>query len=120
VSREISIAVVDDDDSFRMALLESLASLGYGARGFASGEEFISEDGERSCDCLITDIHMPGLSGFDLKRLLTSRDSLIPVIMITARSEPDLETRVAASGAILLRKPFESSALIGCLEMALN
>jgi FixJ family two-component response regulator len=121
VSRELLIAVIDDDESFRMALVESLSSLGYGARGFASAEEFIAADGEGSCDCVITDIHMPGMSGFDLKRLLAARGSARPVIMVTAHAEPDLEAKAAASGAVcLLRKPFETDALIDCLERASN
>jgi FixJ family two-component response regulator len=121
VSRELLIAVIDDDEAFRIALVESLHSLGYGARAYTSAEEFIAGDGERSCDCVITDIHMPGMSGFDLKLLLASRESKVPVIMITARAEPGLEARAAVIGAVcLLRKPFESNALVGCLERALN
>jgi FixJ family two-component response regulator len=120
VSRELSIAVVDDDDSFRIALVESLCSLGYGVHGFPSAEEFLAVD-EELYDCLITDIHMPGMSGLDLKRHLAKRGSRTPVIMITALAEPDLETRVAAAGvAFLLRKPFEADALIDCLERALK
>jgi FixJ family two-component response regulator len=119
VSGELSIAVIDDDESFRIALVESLCSLGYRARGFASAEKFIEVDGEGSCDRVITDIHMPGMSGLDLKRSLTARGSTMPVIMITARAEPGLEAKVAASGAVcLLRKPFETEALIDCLERA--
>jgi len=121
VSRELLIAVIDDDESFRIALVESLSSLGYGARGFASAEEFIAVDGDGSCDCVITDIHMPGMSGFDLKRLLAARGSATPVIMITAHAEPSLEVKAATSGAVcLLRKPFETDALIDCLESAAN
>ena len=120
VLRESLIAVIDDDESFRTALVESLCSLGYEARGFASAEEFIAGDGE-TCDCVITDIHMPGMSGLDLKRLLTARGSTVPVIMITARSEPQLEVKAAAIGAVcLLRKPFESNALIGCIKRAVS
>jgi FixJ family two-component response regulator len=64
---------------------------------------------------------MPGMSGLDLKRLLTNLGSAVPVIMITARTEPDLEARAAASGAVcLLRKPFEIEALLKCLKTALN
>ena len=121
VSEELFIAVVEDDESFRVALVESLSSLGYGARGFASAEDFIAEDADQSCDCVITDIHMPGMSGFDLKRLLTSRGSEKPVIMITAQAEPALETKAIACGAIcLLRKPFETDELVGYLEKATN
>jgi FixJ family two-component response regulator len=64
---------------------------------------------------------MPGMSGFDLKLLLASRGSKVPVIMITARAEPELEARAIVIGAVcLLRKPFESNALVGCLERALD
>ena len=90
-------------------------------RGFASAEDFVAANGEGGCDCVITDIHMPGMSGLDLKRLLSARDCRVPVIMITARVEPGLEARAAASGAVcLLTKPFEANALIGCLEKALK
>jgi FixJ family two-component response regulator len=120
VSSEPLIAVIDDDEPFRTALLESLCSLGYRARGFASAEEFFAS-GESSCDCVITDIHMPGMSGLDLQRLLMARERRVPVIMITARGDPGLEARAAASGAVcLLRKPFGADALIGYLEKALH
>jgi FixJ family two-component response regulator len=121
VSRAPLIAVIDDDEPFRAALIDSLCSLEYGVRGFASAEEFVTACAEVSCDCVITDIHMPGMSGLDLKRLLTARGSKVPVIMITARAEPGLEAKATASGAVcLLRKPFESIALIACLEKALK
>ena len=121
MSKEMAIAVIDDDEPFRAALVESLRSLGYGARAFASAEEFIAVEREVSCDCIITDVHMPGMSGFDLKKVLAARESVVPVILITARAEPNLEARAAASGAIgLLRKPFRATALLKCLQRALH
>jgi FixJ family two-component response regulator len=121
VSTEPLIAVIDDDEAFRVALVEALSSLGYGARGFASAEEFFADDGTELYDCVITDIHMPGMSGFDLKRRLLANDSRLPVIMTTADAEPGLEARAAAIGAVcLLRKPFEADAMSDCLERALR
>jgi FixJ family two-component response regulator len=121
VPKEFSVAVIDDDDPFREALADSLQSFGYLTRGYASADEFLATKTEAGCDCIVTDIHMPGTNGLDLKRQLAQRGSRVPVIMITARAEPELEAQVAASGAIcLLRKPFESNALIGCLEKALK
>lgn len=121
MAKEPIITVIDDDEPFRAALVESLSSLGYGVRGFASAEEFLAAEAVLSCDCIITDIHMPGMSGLDLKRLLTARGSKVPVIMISARLEPGIEATAAAIGAVcLLRKPVESNALIACLERALN
>jgi FixJ family two-component response regulator len=119
--KEPLVAIIDDDESFRTALVESLVSLGYVARDFASAEEFIARGGETTCDCVITDIHMPGMSGFDLKWLLMKRDSSLPVIMVTARAEPGLKARAEAAGAVcLLIKPFQSSDLLGCLDRALK
>jgi FixJ family two-component response regulator len=121
VSAEPSVAVIDDDDPFRTALVESLCSFGYHVRGFASAEEFIASDLVFSCDCIITDIQMPGMSGLDLKRHLAARGCKAPVIMITARPEEGIEARVAASGAAcLLRKPFGSDDLIGWLKRLVN
>ncbi len=114
------VAVIDDDEPFRTALIESLDSLGYRARGFSSAEEFVADDGESSCDCIITDIHMSGMSGFELKRLLASHDSKIPVIMLTARVDPGLEAKATVVGGVrLLRKPFETNTLIDCIDRAL-
>jgi FixJ family two-component response regulator len=119
--RDLLIAVIDDDESFRMALVESLGSLGYGARGFASAEEFIASEVEASYDCIITDIHMPGMSGFDLARLLTTRRRVVPVMMVTARSDSGIDSNAAAHGAFcLLRKPFQTDDLVDCLEEALK
>jgi FixJ family two-component response regulator len=121
VLREPLIAVIDDDDVFRTALVESLCLLEYDVLSFTSAEDFLAAQAENSCDCIITDIQMPGISGLELKRQLAARESKVPVIMITARTEAGLETKAAASGAIcLLRKPFASEALLGCLRKALT
>jgi FixJ family two-component response regulator len=121
VSFEHKIGVIDDDDPFRIALVDLLGSLGYGAQGYPSADDFVAVGGEASCDCIVTDIHMPGLSGIDLKLLLSARGCKVPVIMITARADSGLESRAMASGAVcLLRKPFESAELTHCLELALK
>ena len=67
------ISVIDDDESFRQALVGSLGSLGYGTQSFASAEEFIAGGGEGSSDCIITDLHMRGMSGLDLIRQLAAQ-----------------------------------------------
>jgi FixJ family two-component response regulator len=121
VSFDHKIGVIDDDDPFRIALVDLLGSLGYGAQGYASADEFVGAGGEGLCDCVVTDIHMPGMTGIDLKLLLSARGSKLPVIMITARADAGLESKAMASGAVcLLRKPFESAALTHCLDLALK
>ena len=121
MSRDLEIAVIDDDQSFRVALVESLSSLGYGADGYASAEDYIGLIGGKSFDCVVTDIHMPGMSGLDLMKRLAARGSTTPVVLITARSDTNLEAKAAAAGAAcLLRKPFEINDLIECIEGAVK
>ena len=121
MSQEPLIAVIDDDESFRLALVESLGSLGYDVRDFSSAEAFLASGDLDPIGCVITDIHMPGMSGIDLARRLMARQPRIPMIMVTARSQPGLDDIAAANGAVcVLHKPFESQALTGCLQRVLN
>lgn len=121
VSNNLAIAVIDDDESFRVALVESLSSLGYEASGYASAEDYLRGAADGSFDCVITDIHMPGMSGLDLTKRLAAQSSTTPIILITARSDSSLEAKVAAAGAVcLLRKPFEINDLIKCIGEAVN
>jgi len=121
VSDQPLISVVDDDPSLCAAVAGLLRTLGYQSRSFLSAEAFLAWEGARGCACVITDIHMPGLSGIDLKQLLVARNNAVPVIMITARSDEGLEERALSSGAIcLLKKPFAADVLIDCLNKALH
>ncbi len=111
------ISIVDDDTSMREALVGLVRSLGYDGRGFASAKDFLASDDLELFACAITDIQMPGMNGFELKRELDLRHGALPVIMITARADPDLEDRAISSGATcFLRKPFEAETLLNCLE----
>lgn len=119
MSKSRVVAVVEDDDSFRLALAESLRSVGYDAREFASAEEFIAN--EAASDCVITDIRMPGMSGLQLARILASRVPALPVIMITAAAERGPRSKVAARGAFcVLKKPFGTDTLLDWLHRALE
>jgi FixJ family two-component response regulator len=121
LSAEPLIAVIDDDLSLRTALVGLVRSLGYDARGFGSAEEFLQAGEPRAFACIISDIQMPGMSGIELKRHLAAKGCPAPVIMITARSERELEDSARAAGAFcFLKKPFEPGALIQCLEKALE
>ena len=115
------ISIVDDDPSMRTALGGLVRSLGYDVREFASAEEFLASGDLERFACTITDIQMPGMNGFELKRELGVRYGSLPVIMITARAEPGLEEQAIASGATcFLRKPFPAESLMCCLERALR
>ncbi|MGY8663801.1 response regulator [Bradyrhizobium sp. UFLA05-109] len=115
------ISIVDDDPSMRDALAALVRALGHDVRAFASAEDFLASSELDQFSCTITDIQMPGMNGFELKRQLSQRNSQTLVIMITARTEPDLEQKAISSGATcFLRKPFETDTLVRCLEEVLG
>ena len=115
------ISIVDDDASMRVALVGLVRSLGYEVRDFASAEDFLASNDLGQFACAITDIQMPGMNGFELKRELSTHHGSLPVIMITARAEPGIEEKAMSSGATcFLRKPFEAKTLVSCLQQVLK
>src|SRR5579862_8218732 len=81
------ISIVDDDASIRDALRSLMRSVGIEALAFASAEEFLASEHLQDTACLILDVTLPGMSGFDLQRLLNSERPAIPVIFITAHAD---------------------------------
>jgi FixJ family two-component response regulator len=114
---EISVAVVDDDTSLRNALVSLLQASDYEATGFENAEAFLGSPNADTADCLITDIHMPGMSGIELNRAMAKRRSSLPVILMTALHEKATLDDALASGPVcLLSKPFEGERLLECLD----
>ncbi|MGJ5131964.1 MULTISPECIES: response regulator transcription factor [unclassified Bradyrhizobium] len=115
------ISIVDDDLAVREMLVSLTRSLGYDAFAFASAEDFLASVDFERFTCAITDIHMPGMSGFELQECLQKLERSLPLIMITARTEPDLEKKALSGGAIgFLRKPIDVEKLLGFIERALS
>jgi FixJ family two-component response regulator len=120
VAQDRSIAVIDDDDPFRVALIELLGGA-FCARGFKTADEFIATANVDLYDCIITDIQMPGTSGIELVRVLRAKQLRTPVILVTAHIDPASEFDLQTTGATcVLFKPFNSEALTACLEKALG
>jgi FixJ family two-component response regulator len=114
------ISIIDDDAPTRSALAALMRAKGFQAQVYGSAEAFLQTQGSQSCQCIITDIYMPGLSGIELKQRLNAEHCQVPVIMVTARVDQQLHTLALASGAFcLLRKPFKANALIEWVEKAL-
>lgn len=115
------ISIIDDDPSVREATRSLIRSLGYKARVFSSAEEYLQSDQMRDSSCLITDLHMPGMSGADLQDHLIAEGHRIPIIFMTAYYEERVRARVMGAGAFgFLRKPFADESLIECLDKALG
>jgi FixJ family two-component response regulator len=116
------IAIVDDDDGVRRSLRRLLSSLSYEPVVFASGEEFlesISKIGRPGC--VLMDLHLPGLNGFEiLERIRQGRDPL-PVVIMTGFDEPGTRERCIAAGAVAyITKPVEVALLSSVIGGALQ
>ena len=113
------ISIVDDDVSMRDALVGLARSLGYDARGFASAEDFLACGDLSRFSCTITDIQMPGMNGFDLKRRLDERHGM-PVIMITAEPGRKHKAYAESLGVVAyLQKPFPMERLLASVDKGL-
>lgn len=111
------IAIIDDDDSLRTALAGLLRSHGYQVCGHPSAESFLKSGDIGRVDCIVSDIHMPGMNGLEFKRRLDAISDRTPVIMITGRTYPDLDAQVSAAGAYgPLAKPFTAATLLDSIH----
>src|SRR5919199_3105648 len=112
VSRAL-VSVVDDDESVRESLPDLLREFGFTTRSFASAREFLASDAIGQTKCLILDIAMPGMTGYELQRELKVRRQEIPIVFITAMGDENLRPRVVERGAVeCLSKPFSEAALL--------
>ena len=114
------IAVVDDDCSVRLALGRLLRSAGLSVRMYGSGDELLADPQLDGIDCVVSDIRMPGFTGFDLFEALRARGLRTPMILMTALAKDGDEQRAQLSGsACFLRKPFTEAQLMHCIEESL-
>ena len=115
------ISVVDDDESVRESLSGLIRSVGFGAKVFASAEEFLTSNRLLDTDCLILDVRMPGMNGLELQRRLATSHMSIPVIFITAHGDEEARVRALNGGAVeYLLKPFSEEALLSAIDAALK
>ena len=115
------VFVVDDDKSVRKALARLLKSAGVPARAFASGEELLLAEKSEEPDCMIVDIQMPGMNGFELCEKLKQSGSQVPVIFMTAFDDDRSRERAHDAGAIAyFRKPIDDQVLLDSISSATN
>ncbi|MRG56719.1 response regulator [Phyllobacterium sp. SYP-B3895] len=115
------IAVVDDDASVREALAELLEVFDFRCRAFESPETFLAAHAPGRFDCLITDLHMKAISGLQLQQKLAEVDPGLPIVFISAHSDPVARSRALHCGAIaFLNKPIDDNVLYRHIISALN
>jgi FixJ family two-component response regulator len=114
------ISIVDDDECVRKAIERLVRLLGYVVMTYASAEDFLDSDHANNTSCLITDVHLPGLTGVELYRRLLDDGFAAPTIFVSGLADETTRTEALTAGAVgFLSKPFSQKSLIDCLKTAL-
>lgn len=115
------VAVIEDDESYRVAVQRLLKSAGLAVQSFASAEAFLNSGQQHETGCLISDIRMPGMSGLELQSKLNSDHCPIPTIFITAHGDEKMRLQAMRGGAVkFLAKPFDGETLLEAVRVALK
>ena len=115
------IAVLDDEPKMCKALSRLLHTRGFEVVTFALAEELLALCALRLPDCLVLDLHLPGISGFEVLERLTAQRSSLPVIVITGHDQPGNAQRVRELGAAdYLLKPVNELTLVAALAKAMQ
>jgi FixJ family two-component response regulator len=115
------VAVIEDDESYRVAVQRLLKSEGLSVESFGSAEDFLNSGQQHETGCLITDIRMPGMSGLELQSKLNSDHCPIPTIFITAHGDESMRMQAMRGGAVkFLTKPFDGDTLLEAIRVALK
>lgn len=115
------VSIVDDDPFFRASLRRLLKSLGYTVEAFQSAADFLASDRLFGTACLIADVQMPAMTGYELSRHLVAVGHAIPTILITACIDDVDRAGVLDHGVVCcLSKPVDEAHLLQCLRAALQ
>jgi len=116
-----TVCVIDDDERLRRALRRLLRSVGFVVETFGNAEDFLAAEPAPAADCLVLDIHLGALSGFDLHDRLRAAGLSIPTVFMTGHDDAVTRERARKVGAAgYVRKPFEETALVAAIQHALG
>ena len=111
------VIVIDDDEGIREAIESLLDAAGYATAAFASAEALLAVELPSDTRCVVSDIRLPAMSGFELTDRLRLRDKGLPVILITAHDSPLMGDEATRHGAAAyLAKPFAGAALLSAID----
>jgi FixJ family two-component response regulator len=115
------VSVVDDDLDVRTALARLISSAGLVVETFASGAEFMRSVDDHEPNCVVLDLHMAGMSGFDVQGRLAAEHAALPVVIITGHDSPQSCQRALRLGAkAYLCKPVDGEALLSAIGAAIS
>ena len=114
------VYVIDDDASFRKAVVRLLSSAGLEVETLASASEFLERPVVDRPSCLVLDVRMPGPSGMDLQAALREARRDIPIVFMTGHGDVSTSVRAMKGGAVdFLEKPFRARELLACVQRGL-
>ena len=119
-SARFVVAVVDDDDRTLESLADLLEAAGYDVRLYTSAKAVWTRGGLSDIDCLISDIGMPEMDGFELRRLALAERPELPVILITGRPELRAQHSSNIERDRYFEKPFDGRQLLAAIRAALG
>ncbi len=114
------VGVVDDDESLRVALARVLRGNGISVKTFRSAEEYLLRAVTGQPVCIVLDIHLGEMSGFELRDRLASDGTPPPIIFITGHDDMPAERARSAGSCGFLRKPFDTNDLVALLRPHLH
>jgi FixJ family two-component response regulator len=116
-----TIAVVDDEEQVRKALQRLLRSAGMRVETFPTGAEFLDALRTSQPDCVVLDLHMPGVNGFEVQARLNQSGTRLPVVVITGHDTPESRARALTGGAsAYLPKPVDDLMLLDAIVAAIG
>jgi FixJ family two-component response regulator len=119
--RDITILVVDDDESVRRALKRLMQSAGFKVETFGSAREFLNTGATNRPGIMVVDVRLPEMTGLELQKHLAASGVEIPVIFISAHEDSQAVEMALAAGAVtFLYKPFDDHDLLAAIDRALD
>ncbi|MER9523725.1 response regulator transcription factor [Mesorhizobium sp. RSR565B] len=117
--QKVLISIIDDDESIRESVAGLILWMGFRVATFASGPEFLASPEVLDSACIVSDVQMPDMNGFELHRRLRDLGHSIPTILISAYPNDEVDVRASAEGIIgYLCKPFSIEELVMCVRSA--
>jgi FixJ family two-component response regulator len=115
----LTVAILDDEEPVRRALKRLMVSAGFEVEAFACAADFLASLSLRRPDCLVLDLHMPGVNGFDVQARLARSPNPPPVVVITGHDTPETQYKALNGGAAAyLRKPVDDQVLLDAVAAA--
>ena len=114
------VLVIDDDASVRQVLRFLLAAFGYESQPAADGPSGLAQFVKGGWDVVLTDLEMPEMSGWQVIEAIRQRDPTMPIVIVTAFSDPDVERRAREWAAPVVTKPFSMATLKAAIGEALR